>query len=113
MNTKDLKEWLSKNGFVNQGNGRYWAKPVGNGWYINVEWQGDTKYPAVQATHNSQFKPTLGNPWYVPFESDHTKFNLNPNEITTNKRYVRNRESRTWTNQLVPAGVKLLEYRLK
>jgi hypothetical protein len=114
MNTIQLKEWLSSNGFEKQGSDRYFAKPVGNGWYINVEWQGsDDKYPIVQATHITQFQPTDTNPYYVPFTADHTSFVFDRNEITVNKRYVRNVESRTFSNQLIRMAVKLLEFRLK
>ncbi len=112
MNTIQIKEWLMGNGFVNQGSESYWAKPISNGWYLNVEWQGDSKYPVVQATHNSQFKPSTTNPWYVPFDSDHTKL-TNAYGVTPNKRYVRNKESRTFSNMLVPMAVECLENRLK
>ncbi len=113
MNTIQLKNWLVSNGFEKQGNDRYFAKAVSNGWYINVEWQGDgDKYPIVQATHITQFQPTDSNPYYVPYTADHTTLIKN-DSITVNKRYIRNKESRTFTNQLIPMAVELLEYRLK
>jgi len=113
MNTIQLKQWLIRNGFASQSvdSDRYWGKPIGNGWYINVEWQGDSKYPIVQATHNSQFKPTLKMPWYVPYDSDHTNL-IKSYGITVNKRYVRNKESRTFANMLVPMAVECLVNRL-
>ena len=111
MNTIQLKNWLVSNGFEKQGSDNYFAKQVSNNWYINVEWQGGEQYPYVQATHSTQFVPTFANPYYVPFTANHVGL-IKSNGITTNKRYVRNKEARTFINRLVPMAVELLEIRL-
>ena len=112
MNTIQLKNWLVSKGFEFRTNDNYYSKPVGNGWYINVEWQGEELYPIVQATHITQFQPRPNDPNYVPFTADHTNL-IKAEGITTNKRYVRNKEARTFTNRLVPMAIECLINRLK
>ena len=99
-------------GFVTGSNDNYLNKELQNDWIINVEWLGDSEYPRVVATHRSQIHPTKNNPFRIKLGyADHNW--LSRKGIITANNYVRNKESATFKNQLVPMAIELLEYRLK
>lgn len=112
MNTINLKEQLKMEGFITGSNDNYYAKELPNDWIINVEWLGEAEYPRVVATHRSQLKPTKNNPYKVELGNvDHNW--VNRKGIVTTNNYVRNKESATFKNQLVPMAIELLQYRLQ
>ena len=92
-------------------------KKIGNGFYINVEWQdGSNDTPLVKATHESQFAPTANSPFNVSFKKELSDHNRIPNtykNVTFGQRYIRNTEGLQSSNRYVCAMSELLENRLK
>ncbi len=117
MNKNQAQSKLMTEGFTYTTNPDYLIKKIGNGFYINVEWQdGSNDTPLVKATHESQFAPTANSPFNVSFKKELSDHNRIPNtykNVTFGQRYIRNTEGLQSSNRYVCAMSELLENRLK
>ena len=117
MNKNQAQSKLMTEGFIYTTNPDYLIKKIGNGFYINIEWQdGSNDNPLVKATHESQFAPTANNPFNVSFNKELSDHNRIPNkykDVTINQRYIRNASGLQSSNRYVWDKAELLEYRLK
>ena len=116
MNKIQAKSRLMAEGFTYTTNPDYLIKKIGNGFYVNIEWQdGSSNKPLVKATHESQFAPTANSPFNVSFDKKASDHNRIPNiykNVTIGQRYIRNAEGLQTNNRYVCAMAELLENRL-
>jgi hypothetical protein len=116
MNKNQAQSKLIAEGFTYTTNPDYLIKKIGNGFYINIEWQdGCSDKPLVKATHESQFAPTANNPFnvsYIKKISDHNRIPNTYKNVTFAQRYIRNASGVQSSNRYVCDKAELLENRL-
>ena len=89
-----MKNWLESEGFKTE-NGKYYQKPIENGWYVDVVLQHQNK-AQIYALHESQTKNRIGKKSKHTFQaydynwSNHS--NIKIKGLTSGKNYVRNKK---------------------
>jgi len=110
-----MKNWLESEGFKTE-NGKYYQKPIENGWCVDVVLQHQNK-AQIYALHESQTKNRIGKKSKHTFQaydyilSNHS--NIKIKGLTSGKNYVRNKEGGSFPLYIIPMAVETIENRLE
>ena len=109
----NLDNILRKDNYFSTTNPRYLHKLVGNGWIINIVKLENDKCQ-IHASHMTQVKPTLNNPFSIPRgQADHRALGRKLRGIIPSRNYVRLFEAHEVPNHFVVAMADALTKRLQ